>query len=97
MIEKSVQIQNSMGLHARPSARFVKIAAKFPCEIFVTKDGMKVNGKSILGVMSLAAERGSEITIKAEGENEDMALDALVEYIFQLATEEKDENNREAD
>ena len=77
MVERTVQIVNKNGLHARPAAEIVKISAKFQSEITLLRDGMEVNGKSIMGVMMLAAEHGSSITLRAEGPDADQALDAL--------------------
>ncbi|HTI64475.1 MAG TPA: HPr family phosphocarrier protein [Gemmatimonadaceae bacterium] len=77
MPERTVQIANRNGLHARPAAEIVKLAAKFQSEITIVKDDLDVNGKSIMGVMMLAAEHGSSITFRAEGPDADQALDAL--------------------
>ena len=77
MPERTVQIVNKNGLHARPAAEIVKLAAKFQSEITVVKDDLDVNGKSIMGVMMLAAEHGSSITFRAEGPDADQALEAL--------------------
>ena len=77
MIERSVQIVNKNGLHARPAAEIVKISARFQSEITLVKDGMEVNGKSIMGVMMLAAECGSSLLMRADGDDADAALDAL--------------------
>ena len=77
MPERTVQIVNKNGLHARPAAEIVKLAAKFQSEITIVKDDLDVNGKSIMGVMMLAAEHGSMITFRAEGTDADQALDAL--------------------
>ncbi|HEY4218436.1 MAG TPA: HPr family phosphocarrier protein [Gemmatimonadaceae bacterium] len=77
MPERIVQIVNKNGLHARPAAEIVKLAAKFQSEITLVKDDLDVNGKSIMGVMMLAAECGSDITLRAEGPDADQALDAL--------------------
>jgi phosphocarrier protein HPr len=77
MPERTVQIVNKNGLHARPAAEIVKLAARFESEITVVKDDLDVNGKSIMGVMMLAAEHGSSITFRAEGPDADQALDAL--------------------
>jgi len=77
---KQIQLQinpDSAGLHARPASIFVKIAASFPCEIFVVKDDIEVNGKSIMGLMMLALGPGSEFIVKAEGQMEDEALNRL--------------------
>jgi len=77
MAERSVQIINKNGLHARPAAEIVKIAAKFQSEITLIRDGTEVNGKSIMGVMMLAAECGATLLLRAEGADADAALDAL--------------------
>lgn len=77
MIERSVQIVNKLGIHARPAAEIVKTAAKFRSDITIVRDDMEVNGKSIMGVMMLAAECGSSILIRAEGPDEQAAIDAL--------------------
>lgn len=77
----TVQIQNRYGLHARPAAEFVKLANRFAAEIRVRKDELEVNGKSIMGVMMLAAEYGSEITIRASGEDAEQAVEQLTALI----------------
>jgi phosphocarrier protein HPr len=77
MPERTVQIVNANGLHARPAAEIVKLAAKYKSEITVLRDDLEVNGKSIMGVMMLAAECGSTLTLRAEGPDADQALDAL--------------------
>ena len=66
-----IKVVNKLGLHARPSALIVRAATKYRSEFFLVKDGMKVNGKSIMGVMMLAAEGGSEIELIADGVDED--------------------------
>jgi phosphocarrier protein len=71
---KELTIQNRLGLHARPSAMFVKVCSRFRCEIWVEKDGERVNGKSIMGLMMLAAGHGSKLKISAEGPDCDKAL-----------------------
>ena len=81
MVERTVQIMNKNGLHARPAAEIVKISARFQSEITLVKDGMEVNGKSIMGVMMLAAECGSSIALRAEGDDAAAAVDALAELI----------------
>ena len=81
MVERSVQILNKNGLHARPAAEIVKISAKFLSEVTLARDGMEVNGKSIMGVMMLAAECGSTLLLRAEGNDADAALDALAALI----------------
>lgn len=81
MPERSVQIVNKNGLHARPAAEIVKLAAKFKSEITIVKDDLDVNGKSIMGVMMLAAEHGSTILVRAEGPDADAALEALATLV----------------
>jgi phosphocarrier protein len=81
MVEQNVFIQNRLGLHARACSVFVKEAARFASHITVARDGLEVNGKSILGVMMLAAELGAEITVRAEGADETEALRALVQVV----------------
>lgn len=78
MPERSIQIVNKLGLHARPAAEIVKTAARFKSDITIVRDELEVNGKSIMGVMMLAAEFGSTILLRAEGADADAALDALV-------------------
>jgi phosphocarrier protein len=77
MAERSVQIVNKHGLHARPAAEMVKAASRFKCDITISRDDLEVNGKSIMGVMMLAAEYGASITLKATGTDAEEALDAL--------------------
>ena len=77
MPSKSVKIANRLGLHARAAAKFVQTAARYSSDIILEMDGKSVNGKSIMGVMMLAAYQGSEIEINAEGEDAVDALDAL--------------------
>lgn len=77
---KKIKIINNAGLHTRPAATIVKIAAKYNCEFFIHKDGLNVNGKSIIGVMTLAAAKGSEVTLSFEGEDEEKAARDIVEY-----------------
>lgn len=81
MYKKTAKVINRLGIHARPAAMFVKHSSKFKAEVWLEKDGLKINGKSIMGVMMLAAEKGSEIIISAEGEDEQLAVDALVDLI----------------
>ena len=89
MIQEDIIIQNKHGLHARPAAQLVKIAGKFTSDIKVVKDGLEVNGKSIMGIMMLAAEPGSEITIIIDGEDEQDAMNALKELIENKFYEEE--------
>ena len=81
MVERTVQIVNKNGLHARPAAEIVKISSRFQSEITLVKDGMEVNGKSIMGVMMLAAECGSSIELRAEGSDAEAAVEALASLI----------------
>jgi len=79
LVEKEVQITNKLGLHARPAAMVVQTASKFTSEIRLIKDDLEINGKSIMGVMMLAAEKGSTIKIRVEGEDEAQALEKLIQ------------------
>ncbi|MGE5177291.1 MAG: HPr family phosphocarrier protein [Hyphomicrobiales bacterium] len=81
MVEANVVIQNRLGLHARACSVFVKEAAKFASHVTIARDGLEVNGKSILGVMMLAAERGAELVLRVEGSDETAALEALVRVV----------------
>jgi phosphocarrier protein len=81
MIQEDIIILSKHGLHARPAAQFVKVAGKFASDIKVVKDGLEVNGKSIMGIMMLAAEPGSKILLIINGEDEQDALHALKELI----------------
>jgi phosphocarrier protein HPr len=81
MFQQNVIVKNKTGLHARPAALFVQTANKFKSEIFIEKQGKKVNAKSIMGVMSLAVSQGTEIIISAQGEDEKEAVNMLVELI----------------
>ena len=81
MIEKRILIANQTGLHARPAAQFVQAAAKFKSRVMISKAGREVDAKSIISVLSLGAGKGTEITLKAEGEDEGAAIDALVALI----------------
>ena len=78
MIEREVTIRNRSGLHTRPAATLVKTAARFKSEFYIYKDGMEINGKSIIGVMSLAAEQGSTLLLRFEGADEEAAAAAVV-------------------
>jgi phosphocarrier protein len=81
MVQFTATVKNSLGIHARPAALIVQAATKFRSEIFLSKDGMEVNGKSIMGVMMLAAEANSEIVVRAQGEDEVQAVKELVRVI----------------
>ncbi|MFA4923457.1 MAG: HPr family phosphocarrier protein [Ignavibacteriaceae bacterium] len=81
MIELTVKIVNKAGLHTRPAATIVKLASKYKSEFFISKDGLYINGKSIIGVMTLAAEMGSELQLSFNGEDEQQMADEIVKYI----------------
>ncbi len=78
MIEREVTIVNRSGLHTRPAATLVKTAARFKADFYIYKDGMEINGKSIIGVMTLAAEQGSRLVLRFEGEDEEAAAQEVV-------------------
>jgi phosphocarrier protein len=80
MIEKIVKIRNKAGLHTRPAATIVKLAARYKCEFFISRDGMHINGKSIIGVMTLAAEEGAELTLTFEGPDEEDAASEIIKF-----------------
>ncbi|WP_027409928.1 HPr family phosphocarrier protein [Anoxybacteroides tepidamans] len=81
MVEKQVKVLLKTGLQARPAALFVQEANRFSSDIYLEKDGKKVNAKSIMGLMSLAVSSGSDITLIADGPDEKEALEALAKYI----------------
>jgi len=81
VMEKTFTILNKLGLHARAASFFVQEANRFNAEIFINKDGQEVNGKSILGVLMLAAPKGAEITLRIEGEDAEAAMEALATLI----------------
>ncbi|HMN80089.1 MAG TPA: HPr family phosphocarrier protein [Burkholderiaceae bacterium] len=81
MYSVEVQIVNKLGLHARPSAKLTQLATRYRADVWLSRNGRKVNGKSIMGVMMLAAARGSKLTIQAEGPDEREAVGALSRLI----------------
>ncbi|WP_374568416.1 HPr family phosphocarrier protein [Ideonella sp.] len=81
MIRRTVTISNKLGLHARASAKLTKLAGGFQCEVFMTRNGRRVNAKSIMGVMMLAAGMGSQVEVETEGADEQPAMDAIVALI----------------
>ena len=81
MKEVTVEIVNPAGLHARPASELVKTAGRFRSDVRFEKDGLEVNGKSIMGVLMLAAECGSQLTIRTDGEDEEAVLDALADLV----------------
>ncbi|MDE3152554.1 MAG: HPr family phosphocarrier protein [Gemmatimonadota bacterium] len=81
MPERTVTIVNKVGLHARPAAQIVKLASGFRSEITLSRDGLEVNGKSIMGVMMLAAACGAQLLVRADGPDADQALDAIAQLV----------------
>jgi phosphocarrier protein HPr len=81
MVERETTVGPSDGLHARPAAQFVKTAKRYSSQIVVVKDGREANAKSALKIMALGAKKGDEITIRAEGEDAEEAVEALVELV----------------
>ncbi|HEY4056054.1 MAG TPA: HPr family phosphocarrier protein [Kofleriaceae bacterium] len=79
--EKQVLVQNERGLHARAATQFVQLAAKFPCEVTITKDGTEVNGKSIMGVLMLVATKGTTLTLRCKGDKAQECLTGLVALV----------------
>ncbi|MFM2396985.1 MAG: hypothetical protein RLZZ144_235 [Pseudomonadota bacterium] len=77
MLQLDALIINKLGLHARASAKLTQTASQFPCEIWLSRNGRRINAKSIMGVMMLAAGKGSTITIETNGDQEQVAMDAL--------------------
>ena len=81
MIQRQVTISNKLGLHARASAKLTKLAGSYPCQVWMAKGERRVNAKSIMGVMMLAAGLGSEVYVETDGEQEQEAMDALLALI----------------
>jgi len=81
VVERSIMIQNELGLHARAATKLVQLASKYPCEITVSKDGHEVNGKSIMGVLMLVASKGTTVTVKAKGDKGAEAVTAIAALI----------------
>lgn len=88
MIERVVKIKNKAGLHTRPAATIVKIAAKYKCDFFISRNGMNINGKSIIGVMTLAAEEGAELTLTFDGVDEEEAANEITD-LFERGFDEE--------
>ncbi|MFZ1321287.1 MAG: HPr family phosphocarrier protein [Ignavibacteria bacterium] len=80
MLEKEVTILNKAGMHTRPASAIVRIAAKYKADFFISKDNYEVNGKSIIGVMTLAAEQGSTLILRFEGEDEEQLANEMLEF-----------------
>ena len=81
MQQREIEIVNKLGLHARASAKLTQLAAKFPCEVMMSRNGRKVNAKSIMGVMMLAANKGSKVVLETDGAEETEAIEALAALI----------------
>ncbi len=81
MIQTPITISNKLGLHARASAKLTKLAGSYPCEVWISRGERRVNAKSIMGVMMLAAGLGAEVVVETEGEREQEAMDALLALI----------------
>ena len=81
MIKTNTTIVNQLGLHARASAKLTKMAGSFPCDVWISRGDRRVNAKSIMGVMMLAAGIGTEVTLETEGDQEQAAMDALLALI----------------
>lgn len=81
MLQQDAQIINKLGLHARASAKLTQLASQYPCEVWLTRNGRRVNAKSIMGVMMLAAAKGTTINIETDGEREQEAINAIVALI----------------
>jgi phosphocarrier protein HPr len=79
--EKTLKIQNELGLHARAATKLVQLASKYPCELTITKDGHEVNGKSIMGVLMLVASKGTTVTLRARGDKAQESVDAIAALI----------------
>lgn len=80
MIERIVTIVNKAGMHTRPASNIVKIASKYKADFYIIKNGYSINGKSIIGVMTLAAEQGSKLTLRFEGEDEEKAAKEILKF-----------------
>ncbi len=89
MPQKTLKIRNKLGIHMKPASLFVSEASKYKSQIFISKDDMKVNAKSIIGVMMLAAGKDSEITISAEGEDAEEALKNLEDLVIRRKFDEE--------
>ncbi len=88
MIKEEIKIKNRLGIHARPAAMIAQEAGKFKSEIFISKDGMEVNAKSIMGIMMIAAEQGSTISVMVNGPDEDNAFKAIKVVLGKIFEEE---------
>lgn len=89
MVNKKIVIKNKLGLHARAAVKFMNLANRFASSVWIEKDGNEIDGKSILGILTLAATQGSTINLKIEGPDEDRALDALEALVENKFNEEE--------
>ena len=89
VVEKTMKIQNELGLHARAATKLVQLASKFPCDVTLTKDGHEVNGKSIMGVLMLVASKGSTVVLRAKGDRAAECIDAIAKLIDDKFGEDK--------
>jgi len=88
-VSRTITIQNELGMHARAATKFVQLAGKFGCEVFISKDGHEVNGKSIMGVLMLVASKGSVVTVRARGERASEAVAGLAKLIEEKFGEDR--------
>jgi phosphocarrier protein HPr len=88
-VSRTITIQNELGMHARAATKFVQLAGKFGCEVFISKDGHEVNGKSIMGVLMLVASKGSVVTVRARGERAAEAVAGLAKLIEEKFGEDR--------
>jgi phosphocarrier protein HPr len=84
MLQSDMLIKNKLGLHARASAKLSQLASQFPCEVWLARNGRRINGKSIMGVMMLAAAKGATISVETSGDREQEAMDAIQALINDL-------------
>jgi phosphocarrier protein len=88
-IEKELTVINPQGLHMRPAALFVRIASRYRCEVWVSKEGEEVNGKSIVGLMMLTAGQGSKLKVRCEGVDADKAMEEVIASVIEVETGER--------
>jgi phosphocarrier protein HPr len=88
-VSRTITIQNELGMHARAATKFVQLAGKFGCEVFISKDGHEVNGKSIMGVLMLVASKGSVVMVRARGERASEAVAGLAKLIEEKFGEDR--------
>ena len=81
MVRQETEIVNKLGLHARASAKLTQLAGSYPCEVWMERNGRRINAKSIMGVMMLAAGKGSKVVVETQGDDEQEALDAILKLI----------------